>query len=160
MKNWFYGRGERWLLVFDSADSIDDENDPAFIDLKHFLPNASSVHMIITTRSSKAKGITSLPPIEVGSMEVSEAVELFSTCSDYDRAANQAKIEMIVQELGCLALAVTLTGSYVGQDLAHGELCAEVPALSPQEAMELMHPTYCKKETASAHVFYLFIIAP
>lgn len=43
--------------------------------------------------------MTSLPPIEVGSMEVSEAVELFSKCSDYDRAANQAKIEMIVQGL-------------------------------------------------------------
>ena len=113
VKNWFYGRSERWLLIFDSADSIDDENDPAFIDLKHFLPNASSVHIIITTRSSKAKGMTSLPPIEVGSMELSEAVELFSTCSEYDRAANQAKIEMIVQELGCLALAVTLAGTYV-----------------------------------------------
>lgn len=49
---------------------------------------------------------------------------------------------MIVQELGCLALAVTLTGLYVGQDLAYGELCAEVPVLSPQEAMELMHPIY------------------
>lgn len=34
VKNWFYGRSERWLLVFDSADSIDDENDPAFIDVK------------------------------------------------------------------------------------------------------------------------------
>ena len=82
--------------------------------------------------------MTSLPPIEVGSMVMSEAVELFSACSEHDRAANQAKIEMIVQELGCLALAVTLTGSYVGQDLAHGELCVEVPALSPQEAMELV----------------------
>ena len=40
----------------DSADSIDDENDPAFIDLKYFLPNALSVHIIITTRNSKAKG--------------------------------------------------------------------------------------------------------
>ncbi len=69
---------------------------------------------------------------------MSEAVELFSTCSEHDRAANQAKIEIIVQELGYLALAVTLTGSYVGQDLAHGELCVEVPALSPQEAMELL----------------------
>ena len=118
VKDWFYGRSGRWLLVFDSADSIDDEDDPAFIDLKHFLPNASSVHIIITTTSSKAKGMTSLPPIQVGSMMVSEAVELFSTCSGYDSTTDQAKIEMIemiVQELGCLALAITLAGSYVSE---------------------------------------------
>ena len=115
VKDWFYGRSGRWLLVFDSADSIDDEDDPAFIDLKHFLPNASSVHIIITTTSSKAKAMTSLPPIQVGSMMVSEAVELFSTCSGYDSTADQAEIETIVHELGCLALAVTLAGSYVSE---------------------------------------------
>ena len=112
VKDWLYGWSERWLPVFDSEDSIDGENDPAFIDLKHFLPNASSVHIIITPRSSKSKGMTSLPRIELEFMEVSDAVELFSKCSDYDRAADQAKIEMIVRELG-LASAITLAGSYV-----------------------------------------------
>ena len=68
---------------------------------------------VSTTRPKERRTPTSLPPIEVGSMEVSEAVELFSTYSDYDRAVNHAKIEMIVQELGCLALAVTLAGSYM-----------------------------------------------
>ena len=121
VKNWFYGRSERCLLVFDSADSNDDENDPAFIDLKYFLPNASSVHITIPTRSFKAKGMTSLPPIEVGYMVMSEAVELFSTCSEHDRAANQAKIEMIVQELALYDGAVGARGihelrSYIGQE--------------------------------------------
>ena len=42
-----------------------------------------------------------------------EIVELFSTCLDYDSIANQVEIEMIVQELGCLALVVTLAELYV-----------------------------------------------
>jgi hypothetical protein len=96
VKNWFHGRKGRWLLVFDSADAIDDKHDAGYIDLKHYLPNAPSVHIIITTRSSKAKGMTRLLSVEVGSMEVSEAVELFSTCSEYDSSPNQAKIEAIV----------------------------------------------------------------
>ena len=36
------------------------------------------------------------------------------------------------------SLLVTTKSRLVGQDLAHGELCVEVPALSPQEAMELL----------------------
>lgn len=76
------------LLIFDSANSINDEKDSAFIDLKHFLLNALFVHIIITIRSSKAKGITSLSSIKMGFMIVLEIVELFSTCLEYDRVAN------------------------------------------------------------------------
>ena len=42
-----------------------------------------------------------------------EIVELFSTCLDYDSIANQIEIEIIVQELGYLALVVTLAELYV-----------------------------------------------
>jgi tetratricopeptide (TPR) repeat protein len=117
VKSWFQGRSGRWLLIFDSADNIDDKNDPGYIDLKHYLSDAPSIHIIITTRSSKARKMTRLPSVEVGSMELSEAVDLFSTCSECDGTAHEdhAKIEMIVQELGCLALAVTLAGSYVSE---------------------------------------------
>jgi tetratricopeptide (TPR) repeat protein len=117
VKSWFQGRSGRWLLIFDSADNIDDKNDPGYIDLKHYLSDAPSIHIIITTRSSKARKMTRLPSVEVGSMELSEAVDLFSTCSECDGTAyeDHANIEMIVQELGCLALAVTLAGSYVSE---------------------------------------------
>jgi tetratricopeptide (TPR) repeat protein len=117
VKNWFHGRDGRWLLVFDSADAIDDKDDAGYIDLKHYFPTAPSVHIIVTTRSSKAKGMTRLSSVKVGSMELLEAVELFSVCSEHNRTAheNQAKIEAIVQELGCLALAITLAGSYVAE---------------------------------------------
>ncbi len=36
------------------------------------------------------------------------------------------------------SLLVTTRSRLVGQDLAHGELCVEVPPLSPQEAMDLL----------------------
>lgn len=37
------------------------------------------------------------------------------------------------------SLLVTTRSRFVGQDLAYGELCVEVPPLSPQEAMDLLH---------------------
>jgi hypothetical protein len=49
VKSWFQGHRGKWLLVFDSADAIDDKTDSAYIDLRHYVPDASSVHVIITT---------------------------------------------------------------------------------------------------------------
>jgi tetratricopeptide (TPR) repeat protein len=146
VKNWFYGRKGRWLLVFDSADAIDDKDDAGYIDLKHYLPTAPSVHIVVTTRSSKAKGMTRLPSVEVGSMELSEAVELFLTCSEHNCTTheNQAKIEAIVKELGCLALAVTLAGAYVAEihlelDEYLEEYCQRRKDLLGEVAANLIH---------------------
>ena len=56
---------------------------------------------------------------------MSEVVKLFSKCSDYDRVANQAKIEMIVQELGYLASAITLAGLYMLETHLELDECLE-----------------------------------
>ena len=39
VKRWFQGREGRWLIVLDSADMIDDEQNKSYIDLGHFLPD-------------------------------------------------------------------------------------------------------------------------
>ncbi len=117
VKSWFQGHRGRWLLIFDSADAIDDKTDSVYVDLRHYIPDAPSLHVIITTRSFKARKMTKLPSVEVGKMEEVEAMNLFAKCSELGSQSQEtgAKIQMIVQELGCLALAVNLAGSYVSE---------------------------------------------
>lgn len=114
VKSWFQSRSGGWLMVFDSADAIDDEEDKSYIDLRYFLPDAPSVNVIITTRSAIVTEMTELEEVNVAEMEPSEAAELFIRCAKL-KNNSQAGIEaeIVVKELGYLALAVTLAGSYV-----------------------------------------------
>jgi hypothetical protein len=55
-KSWFHGRNRRSLVASGSADIIDNTDGAGYIDLKWFLLNAPWVDVIITTRSSRARG--------------------------------------------------------------------------------------------------------
>ena len=46
VKRWFNSRKRRWLVVLDSADSIDDEQNKSYINLEDFLPDAPGMHVI------------------------------------------------------------------------------------------------------------------
>ncbi|KAL8792566.1 MAG: hypothetical protein Q9195_004865 [Heterodermia aff. obscurata] len=115
VKRWFQGQEGRWLVVLDSADTVDNDQDQAYIDLAYLLPAAPGVHVIITTRCSIAKEITGLEAVAVGGMEPSEAIELFQRAAKMKETELAALEEMgkIIEELGYLALAITLAGSYV-----------------------------------------------
>ncbi|KAL2058053.1 hypothetical protein ABVK25_001671 [Lepraria finkii] len=69
VKRWFHGREGRWLVVLDSADTIDNDQDNSYIDLEYILPDAPGLHVIITSRSSTAKEMTALEAVEVAEME-------------------------------------------------------------------------------------------
>ena len=115
VKRWFQNQEGRWLVVLDSADTIDNEQDQAYIDLAYFLPDAPGVHIIITSRSSTAQEVTGLAGVAVGEMEPLEAIELFQRAAKMTQAGPEAREEMgrMMEELGYLALAITLAGSYV-----------------------------------------------
>ena len=115
VKRWFYGREGRWLVVLDSADTINDDQQQSYIDLDYFNPDAPGVHIIITSRSSTAKEITTLDAVEVADMELPEAVELFQRCAKIKEKGQDIATEVaqIVKELRHLALAIILAGSYV-----------------------------------------------
>ncbi|KAI4194979.1 MAG: hypothetical protein LQ350_007465 [Teloschistes chrysophthalmus] len=115
VKHWFDGREGQWLVVMDSADSIDDDQDRSYIDLRYFMPDAPGVHIIITSRSSTVQDMTLLEAIEVADMEPSEATELFRRCRRIQGLGPELETEIgqIVKELGYLALAITLAGLYV-----------------------------------------------
>lgn len=115
-KSWFSGRQGPWLMVFDSADAIEDEKASGYIDIRHFIPDVASLHVIITSRSSAVAEMTQLDGVQVGEMEEAQATELFYSYSRLPRTdvGIEDEVKAIVRELGCLALAVTLAGSYVG----------------------------------------------
>lgn len=115
VKRWFYGRGKRWLFVVDSADTISNPDDPLYIDLRRFLPDDPSIHTIVTTRDQSAQDMTELPAVEVDEMTSEEAIALFQKQARLRNVTPQQEeqISTIVQELGHLALAITLAGSYV-----------------------------------------------
>lgn len=115
VKSWFHGRKGRWLVVLDSADIIDNPDDPSYIDLTYILPDAPGVHIVITSRSATAKEMTLLEAVEVADLESSEAVDLFRRCAKLQDEGQDitTEVNQIVKELGYLALAITLAGSYV-----------------------------------------------
>ena len=115
---WFSGRSERFLLVFDGADTIDDPKDPSAVDLRKVVPNYISVDVIVTTRRSSAQGFGSFS-LEVSEMEEEEALQLLRNSSGLDPqqlgSSEVEEMRKIVRELGSFALAIQLTGSYISQ---------------------------------------------
>jgi tetratricopeptide (TPR) repeat protein len=117
VKSWLTGQRGPWLMVFDGADVIENKEISDYIDIKHFIPDVSSLHVIITSRSSTAKDMTQLEGVLVGEMEEAQAAELFYRYSRVRRDDEGVKHEVkaIAKELGYLALAVTLAATYVGR---------------------------------------------
>jgi len=116
VRSWLTSRNERCLFVFDAADELDDERAPNYFDMHRFLPSSSPhLDVIITTRSRTAADSSNLEPVEVGDLSPGEATELFLRCAKTRKpgANTSEEVATIVEELGCLALAVTLAGAYV-----------------------------------------------
>ena len=61
-------------MVLDNADTIDNDRDKTYIDLRYFMPDAPRVHVIITPRSLTAKEITMLDAVEVADIEPLEPI--------------------------------------------------------------------------------------
>lgn len=115
VKSWFGRRHERWLFVFDGADSLDDPDDQEYVDLLKYMPESSTVDVIITSRSETAKDLATLGDVNVGEMDREQAVELFYKASQLAAplSEREEEVELIVEELGHLALAVSLAGTYI-----------------------------------------------
>ncbi|RMD42381.1 hypothetical protein DV735_g2730, partial [Chaetothyriales sp. CBS 134920] len=116
VKRWFSGRTGPWLMIFDAVDEMENKESAGYIDIRHFIPDVASLHVIITSRSSTAKDMMPQEGVEVRELEEKQAVQLFDQYAQVrNRDSNPVEIEVkaIVKELGYLALAVTLAGTYV-----------------------------------------------
>ena len=67
--------------MFDGADELDNTDDAHFVDIGRYIPGSPYVHVIITSRSSTAKDLSTFEGVEVGELEEVQAKELFCRCS-------------------------------------------------------------------------------
>ncbi|QRV95639.1 kinesin light chain [Ceratobasidium sp. AG-Ba] len=109
---WLGDQQQRWLLVIDNAD---DPN----VDIRHYIPSNDHGSIIITTRlkryASLARGDDS--DHLVSEMKPEEATEMLRKAAkmketDLSMAEREAA-EMLLKDLGYLALAIAQAGAYV-----------------------------------------------
>lgn len=106
----------QWLLIIDSADDLT-------WGIKSIIPHATSGTIIITSQDSLVcKMFNQCEKVHVDTMEESEAVSLLFRhlrWQSHDAPADIRNLcSLIVYRLGYLALAIDLTGAYLGQDVA------------------------------------------
>ncbi|EXL66121.1 hypothetical protein FOPG_17688 [Fusarium oxysporum f. sp. conglutinans race 2 54008] len=113
---WFARASGKYLVIFDGADSL-HQTDKGFVGLSEYCPGSPNTHIIITSRSSIAKSMSTFEGVSVEELEESQSVELFLTCAEIQAARENvvAETKLIVHELGYLALAVSMAGKYVSQ---------------------------------------------
>ncbi|KAM0293721.1 hypothetical protein ACHAPM_011521 [Fusarium culmorum] len=113
---WFARASGKYLVIFDGADSL-HQTDKDFVDLSQYCPGSPNTHIIITSRSSIAKSMSTFEGVSVEELEESQSVELFLACAGIQPAREGvvAETKLIVHELGYLALAVSMAGKYVFQ---------------------------------------------
>ncbi|EXL39944.1 hypothetical protein FOCG_17446 [Fusarium oxysporum f. sp. radicis-lycopersici 26381] len=114
--SWFARASGKYLVIFDGADSL-HQTDKSFVALSEYCPGSPNIHIIITSRTSIAKSMSTFEGVSVGELEDSQSVELFLTCAEIRPPRDNvvAEAEFIVKELGYLALAISMAGKYVSQ---------------------------------------------
>jgi len=138
VKQWCHRSSSRLLFVLDSADDVDTPEDPGFIDLTKVIPDAACVDVIVTTRCQSVKDMASIEAVQVAELDLAEARQLFVRRANLRKTTKEidAEIDEVVEELGRLALAVTLAGAYV----------AATPRLKPHPDKYLVE--YRKRQKA------------
>jgi hypothetical protein len=118
VKHWFQGRKAKYLWILDSADNVNDLEATDRIGLERYLPDASCVDIIVTTRSQSVQHMSSLPAVQVVELDHIEARDLFTQRAGMSGLTphTEQDIDRIVERLGHLALAVKLAGAYVASN--------------------------------------------
>ncbi len=99
VRDWL-GRNAKWLLVFDNARTRSE--------VREYLPQGSTGHVIITSRDRDWSGLAS--PLQVREMPRNESVQfLLKRTSQNDSEA----ADKLAQALGDLPLALEQAGAYI-----------------------------------------------
>ncbi|KIM22236.1 hypothetical protein M408DRAFT_292223 [Serendipita vermifera MAFF 305830] len=101
----------KWVLILDNADNPD-------IDMGPFLPQCSSGTILITSRNRNVGNELATLELELGEMEPDEAMSALLKASRRQPPLPQEELndaQTLVKELGSLALALVLAGTYCYQ---------------------------------------------
>ncbi|KAH7117464.1 hypothetical protein EDB81DRAFT_733687, partial [Dactylonectria macrodidyma] len=114
--SWFARESGKWLLIFDGADHL-YQTDKDYVALSEYFPGSSNIHIIITSRAYIAKQLSTFEGVSVGELEESQSVDLFLNCAEIQPSRDNvlAEAKEIVNEMGHLALAISMAGKYVLQ---------------------------------------------
>lgn len=151
VKSWMSSEAVATLLVLDGADEIEDTSSEHYVDLRRLIPNGTRTHVIITSRSRTAQGLSSFEGVQVRELELLQAVALFRKTANLadDDPAVDSQVEAIVEELGYLALAVSLAGTYISQTLRLSAHLDEYMAEYRQRRLQLL----AQKPSALVHQY-------
>src|SRR5436309_12808390 len=100
---------EQWLLIIDNAD------DPS-INISRYFPAGNRGTIIVTTRNYHCESHQTIGSWEFGRMKANEAVALLLKTTDMEDRANGTLLKSanhIVEDLGCLALAIAQAGAFI-----------------------------------------------
>lgn len=104
--NWFKQCRDRWIMIYDNAD------DPS-INIGDYFPKCSHGSIIVTSRNRQSTSLAPTSSHEIGTMERSQAVELMMRSTR--RADGRNDAEVLVEQLGFLALAIVQAAGYISQ---------------------------------------------
>ena len=98
---------ENWLLLFDNADNTG-------LHLANFFPQSKHGNIIITTCNASLESLSPDCCIGVSTLDEEVAIQLFLKKSRVQNSEeNTALARTLVNEFGCLALAIVQAGSYI-----------------------------------------------
>ncbi|KIM24403.1 hypothetical protein M408DRAFT_27066 [Serendipita vermifera MAFF 305830] len=103
--------GEQWILIFDNAD------DPE-LNLSPFLPTNMGVTIIITSRNHTLGNLSTTTHLELGEMTADEALKAMLQAARCELPLSDEEMHSsmeLLEELGCLAVAVVQAGTYCHQ---------------------------------------------
>ncbi|KAI9786933.1 MAG: hypothetical protein M1839_005164 [Geoglossum umbratile] len=100
-------RTGNWLFIFDNCDDLS-----SFPDIRSFFPQGPAGHILVTSRACDSDQLGEVIPL--GPLNSDDAVRLLFRRSHGDSVErNRAHTTEIVNELGCLPLAVDQAGAFI-----------------------------------------------
>ncbi|KAA6413397.1 MAG: hypothetical protein FRX48_03143 [Lasallia pustulata] len=109
-RNWL-SMTDKWLLIFDNADGEPDI-------IEENLPSGTGGHVLVTSRNHNMRRIVSEESyLEINEMDKHDAILLLLKAAYLPKPFKKYKADAsaIVDELGCLPLAVDQAGAYIGR---------------------------------------------
>ena len=110
VKSWLsIDSNSDWLLIFDNGDSLNE------VDITKFIPSTSWGHIIITSRDNTAIGSVAPAGNVIKDLTIEEAIHVLIERSNVAMVTPEDMLnaEAIVEQLGCLPLAVDQAGAYI-----------------------------------------------